>query len=62
VTFEIREDLRGFWITRGAGREEEYTDKNLRPIFKSGRTSIGIWSCFCRDEIGPYIYYRKERI
>lgn len=42
MTFEIREDLRGFWVTRGAGREEEYTDKNLQPIFKSGRTSIGI--------------------
>jgi hypothetical protein len=29
VTFKIREDLRGFWVTREAGREEEYTDKNL---------------------------------
>jgi hypothetical protein len=42
VTFEIGEDLRGFWVTRGAGKEEKYTDKNLRPIFKSGRTSMGI--------------------
>jgi hypothetical protein len=42
VTFEIGEDLRGFWVTREARREEEYTDKNLQPIFKSGRTSMGI--------------------
>jgi transposase len=53
VTFEIGEDLRGFFVTRGAGREEEYADKNLRPTFKSGRTTMGIWSCFCGDEMGP---------
>ena len=42
MTFEIREDLRGFFITRRAKREEEYVDKNLRLIFKSKRTTIGI--------------------
>jgi hypothetical protein len=53
VTFEVGEDTNTFWVTRGAGREEEYTDKNLRPTFKSGRTIVGIWSCFCGDEMGP---------
>jgi hypothetical protein len=53
VSFEIGEDLRGFFVTRRAGREEEYIDKNLRPIFKSGRTTIGVWSCFCGDKMGP---------
>jgi hypothetical protein len=42
VTFEVREDLRGFFVTRGPGREEEYAEKNLRLIFKSERTSIGV--------------------
>jgi transposase len=53
VTFEVGEDSTTFWVMRGAGREEEYVDKNLRPTFKSGRTSVGAWSCFCGDEMGP---------
>jgi Transposase len=42
VTFEVGEDLNTFWVTRGSGREEEYADRNLRPTFKSGRTSVGV--------------------
>ena len=42
VTFEIREDLKTFFVTKGARREEEYTTKNLRPTFRSGRTTVGI--------------------
>jgi hypothetical protein len=42
VTFEIREDLRGFFVTRGPGREEEYVEKNLCPTFKSGRTTVSV--------------------
>jgi hypothetical protein len=53
VTFEVGEDIRRFNVTRGPGRDEEYADKNLRPTFKSERTTMGMWSCFCRDEIGP---------
>jgi hypothetical protein len=53
VTFEVREDLNTFWVIRALGREEEYADKNLQPTFKSGRTIVGVWSCFCRDEMGP---------
>jgi transposase len=63
VTFEIGEDLNTFWVTRGPGREEEYADKNLRPTFKSGRTSVGVWSCFCGDEMGPlYILPEGENM
>jgi hypothetical protein len=39
-------------VTRAARREDEYAEKNLRPTFKSGRTIVGVWSCFCGDEIG----------
>ncbi len=53
VTFKTGEDLRTFFVTRAAGREEEYATKNLRPTFKSGRTTVGVWSCFCGDEMGP---------
>jgi transposase len=53
VTFKVGEDLNTFWVTRGSGREEEYADKNLQPTFKSRRTSVGVWSCFCGDEMGP---------
>jgi hypothetical protein len=49
----VGEDLNTFWVTRGSRREEEYADKNLRPTFKSGRTTVGVWSCFCGDEMGP---------
>ena len=42
VTFEIGEDIRGFFMTRGPRREEEYAEKNLRPTFKSGRTTVGV--------------------
>jgi hypothetical protein len=59
----VGEDLRGFFITKGPRREEEYVEKNLRPTFKSGRTSIGVWSYFCGDEIGPlYMLLEGETI
>jgi len=63
VIFKVGEDLRTFFVTRGPGREEEYATKNLRPTFKSGRTTIGVWSYFCRDEMGPlYILPQGENI
>jgi len=63
VTFEVGEDLRDFFMTRGPGREEEYAEKNLKLTFKSGRTSVGIWSCFCGDEMGPlYMLLEGEKI
>jgi hypothetical protein len=62
VTFEVGEDLETFWVTRGPGREEEYASKNLRPTFKSGRTTVGVWSCYCGDEMGPLYSSRRESI
>jgi hypothetical protein len=38
----VGEDLRGFFITRGLRREEEYIKKNLRLTFKSKRTSVSV--------------------
>ena len=34
-------------------------EKNLNPSFKSGRTVVGVWSCFCRDEMGPLVIIEK---
>jgi hypothetical protein len=53
VHFQVGEDFTGLYVTRGPGREEEFAEKNLRPTFKSERTSVGVWSCFDGDEIGP---------
>jgi hypothetical protein len=53
VTFKVGEDLETFWVTRGPGRDEEYASQNLRPTFKSRRTTVGVWSCYCGDEMGP---------
>jgi hypothetical protein len=48
---------------RAPRREEEYVEKNLRPTFKSGRTTISIWSYFYRDEVGPlYMLPEGENI
>jgi hypothetical protein len=33
--------------------------KNLKPTFKSGRATVGVWSCYCGDEIGPSVVIRK---
>lgn len=63
VTFECGEDMTTFWVTRGPGRDEEYADKNLRPSFKSRRVTIGVWSCFCGDHMGPlYILPNGENM
>ena len=57
VTFEVGADGSIFYVTRGPG--EEFLDKNLKPSFKSGRTSIGVWSCYCGDEMGPLVIIEK---
>ncbi len=38
-------------MTRGPRREEQYTQKNLYPTFRSGRTSVAVRRLFCED--GP---------
>jgi hypothetical protein len=50
-------------MTRGLKRDKEYVNKNLRPTFKSGRTIIGVWSYFYKDEIRPlYMLLKGENI
>ena len=53
VTFEVGDDNTPFNVICGPG--EAYLDKNLRPSFKSSRTSVGVWSCFCGSEMGPLV-------
>ena len=57
ATFYVGEDNNVFYVTRGVG--EEYKLKNLRPTFKSGRTAVGVWTCYCRDEIRPLVIIPK---
>jgi transposase len=57
VTFHVGEDGNTVYVTRGPG--EEYEEKNLKPSFKSGRTSVGVWSCFCGTEMGPLVIIEK---
>ena len=51
ATFYTGEDNNIFYVTRGVN--EEWESKNLRPTFKSGRTAVGVWTCFYRDDMGP---------
>jgi hypothetical protein len=48
----VGEDNNAFYVR---GENEEFLKKNLRPTFKSGRTAVGVWSCFCGDEMGPLV-------
>lgn len=57
VIFEVGADGSVFYVTHGAG--EEYLDKNLKPSFKSGRTSVGVWSCYYGDKMGPLVILEK---
>jgi transposase len=57
ATFYVGEDNNLYYVTRGVG--EEYKLKNLRPTFKSGRTAVGVWTCFCGDEMGPLVIIPK---
>ena len=56
-TFELGYDGRTVWITRAPG--EEYLEKNLKPSFKSGRTSVGVWGCFMGRYRGPLVILGK---
>jgi transposase len=59
VTFEVGADGSIFYVTRRSGKDEEWLDKNLKPSFKSGRTSVGVWSCYCGDKMGPLVILEK---
>ena len=55
VTFEVGHDSRTVYVTRRSGKKEAFLDKNLKPSFKSGHTSVGVWSCYCGNEMGPLV-------
>jgi transposase len=57
ATFYVGESNNIFYVTRGPN--EEWLGKNLKPTFKSGRTAVGVWTCFCGDEIGPLVILPK---
>ena len=56
-TFELGFDGRTVWITRAP--REEFLEKNLKPSFKSGRTSVGVWGCFMGKHLGPLVILEK---
>jgi transposase len=57
ATFYIGEDNNVFYVTCGAN--EEFLAKNLRPTFKSRRTAVGVWTCFCGEDMGPLVIILK---
>ena len=42
VTFEVGHDSTTVYVSRRSGKKEAFLDKNLKPSFKSGRTSVGV--------------------
>lgn len=38
---------------------EALLEKNLKPSFKSGRTSVGVWGCFMGTTLGPLVILPK---
>ncbi|KAH8598564.1 hypothetical protein B0O99DRAFT_615417 [Bisporella sp. PMI_857] len=57
VTFVVGEDETVVYVTKSLG--EEYLNKNLQPTFKSERTTVGVWSCFCGSEMGFLVIIPK---
>ncbi|PMD12552.1 hypothetical protein NA56DRAFT_541782, partial [Hyaloscypha hepaticicola] len=57
VTFHVGEDNNVFYVTRG--KNEEFKEQNLKPTFKSGRITVGVWSCYCGDKMGPLVIIPK---
>ena len=57
ATFKVGEDGSIYYVIQGP--KEEHLDKNLKLSFKSGRTSVGVWSCYCGDEMGPLVIIEK---
>ena len=40
-------------------RGTTYKSRNLKPTFKSGRSSVGIWGCFSLFKKGPLVVLAK---
>jgi hypothetical protein len=46
-----------FYISGRFG--DTFLEQNLKPSFKSGRTSVGVWSCYCGNEMGLSVILEK---
>ena len=57
ATFYVGENNNVFYVTHA--ENEEFLEKNLRPTFKSGRTTVGVWTCFCGEDMGPLVIIPK---
>jgi hypothetical protein len=58
-TFEIGLDIRPAWVRRRKG--EAYESKHIKPSFKSGRSSVGIWGIVSLKEKGSMVILRKGK-
>jgi Transposase/DDE superfamily endonuclease len=56
-TFEIGIDSTPPWVRRKQGTA--YESRNLKPTFKSGRSSVGIWGCISLSKKGPLVILAK---
>jgi DDE superfamily endonuclease/Transposase len=56
-TFEIGIDTTPPWVRRKKGTA--YESRNLKPTFKSGRSSVGIWGCISLSKKGPLVILAK---
>ena len=57
ATFEVGKDYRTIWVSRRS--EDEWNVGNLKPSFKSGRTTVGVWGVIVGGKMGP-LYVMKE--
>lgn len=56
-TFEIGYDATPPWVRRPKGKA--YESKYLKPTFKSGRSSVGVWGCISSNFKGPLVILRQ---
>jgi DDE superfamily endonuclease/Transposase len=56
-TFEIGIDTTSPWVRRKKGTA--YESRNLKPTFKSGRSSVGIWGSISLSKKGPLVILAK---
>ena len=61
-SFEFGSGGRQRRVWRKKGKTEAYKSKYLQPTFKSRRTSVQIWGCFCYDRKGPIHFIESGRI
>ena len=59
ATFETGLDTRSCYVTRRKGTAME--SRYLKPTFKSGRSTVGIWASIRLGEKGPMLVLNKGR-